>query len=980
LWYLAATVKQALQAALILLLAVWPAAAGQEPDALPCGTGPATEAQVEELHRWVLAREAQRLVPMAQTRPHAIRVVNGVYLLETDSTNAPFDRPFDLQNRSLLFTRNPDDTFTVAKQALNYDSSPGTLYYTFPSSGSTADAHYRAYTLTAFSFPFLGQNISRVYLSTYRGIFLSPPAISEVTTVGTVYEYDAADLFSLGGVITPLLHTTRGQRSRYLFVKENSDSLLITWRSAQNGDDLTNELGTDIQARLYPNGNILFSYKRAPVFGDIALSSGQEARRQSASQSATLTDATGDVSGTTADPALRDLLDIQSVRAARAAGTDLLEFQVTVKGTLTAAASLPTNDITYALTLTDTVTRAARSFSLAINRGGYQWLSIPNRPSAVIEEHGFTVRVMESAVPLASASISVRLASSYSGASDSVTGTVNLGAHTADLETAFSSLPGPAVLSGPLFGTYTLPAVDVVRVWQQIREAYGLKDGDLDGIAIFQSFYTNMIISGASAYSTGGRASANGVFPASYLNRPKSTNVTQMNRISSTNDNGHTLIHEFSHYWLYNLRIMENGVSSRVLNPATAHPAQYVHMPAAFPVLSTGDSSVMGGTRFRDNGDGSFTAPSPYPYYGLTWHELYLMGLAAPQEVEPWFYIDNSNPALGPEYYTPAGTYRGTRKNVVIQQVIDALGPRVPAYKDSQKSFKVMFVLMERSTRRATDDEIGQVNTKRQQMERNFALATGNRAQLTATLGLGEPLRPAFTANGVVNGASFAAPLAAGMIASLFGTGLASTTAPASGTPLPTTLAGASLQMEGFSAPLFFVSPAQINFQVPWEVQGRTSAGLTLTAGGTSVTATVSISSTAPAIFSTNSTGRGQGAILTSTQEIAAARGAISGRTTRPARRGEYISIYCLGLGLVSNTPRTGLAAGANPLSQAVTQPGVSIGGVQATVTFAGLAPSFVGLYQVNARIPDGAPTGDAVSVVLSIGGTTSNTVTIAIE
>jgi uncharacterized protein (TIGR03437 family) len=266
-------------------------------------------------------------------------------------------------------------------------------------------------------------------------------------------------------------------------------------------------------------------------------------------------------------------------------------------------------------------------------------------------------------------------------------------------------------------------------------------------------------------------------------------------------------------------------------------------------------------------------------------------------------------------------------------------------------------------------------------MERNFALATGNRAQLTATLDLGEPLRPAFAANGVVNGASFAAPLAPGMIASLFGTGMASTTALASGTPLPTTLAGASLQMEGFSAPLFFVSPTQINFQVPWEMQGRTSAALTLTAGGTSVTATVSISSLGPAVFSTNSTGRGQGAILLAPGgEIAAARGSISGRATRPALRGEYISIYCIGLGPVSNTPRTGAPAASNPLSEALTQPIVSIGSVSATVTFWGLAPGFVGLYQVNAQIPDGVLPGDAVSVVLSIGGTTSNTVSIAIE
>jgi uncharacterized protein (TIGR03437 family) len=82
----------------------------------------------------------------------------------------------------------------------------------------------------------------------------------------------------------------------------------------------------------------------------------------------------------------------------------------------------------------------------------------------------------------------------------------------------------------------------------------------------------------------------------------------------------------------------------------------------------------------------------------------------------------------------------------------------------------------------------------------------------------------------------------------------------------------------------------------------------------------------------------------------------------------------------ISDTPRSGVAAASNPLSQAVTQPSVTIGTVPAAVTFSGLAPGFVGLYQVNAQVPQSASTGDAVSVVLSIGGATSNTVTIAIE
>ena len=63
-----------------------------------------------------------------------------------------------------------------------------------------------------------------------------------------------------------------------------------------------------------------------------------------------------------------------------------------------------------------------------------------------------------------------------------------------------------------------------------------------------------------------------------------------------------------------------------------------------------------------------------------------------------------------------------------------------------------------------------------------------------------------------------------------------------------------------------------------------------------------------------------------------------------------------------------------------MTAPVVTIGGVAATVTFSGLAPDSTGLYQVNAQVPESAPTGDAVPVVLTIGGGTSNTITLAIE
>jgi uncharacterized protein (TIGR03437 family) len=70
----------------------------------------------------------------------------------------------------------------------------------------------------------------------------------------------------------------------------------------------------------------------------------------------------------------------------------------------------------------------------------------------------------------------------------------------------------------------------------------------------------------------------------------------------------------------------------------------------------------------------------------------------------------------------------------------------------------------------------------------------------------------------------------------------------------------------------------------------------------------------------------------------------------------------------------------SNPLSSTTTLPVVTIGGVAAQVVFSGLAPDFVGLYQVNALVPQGAPSGSAVSVLMTIGGVASNTVTIAVQ
>jgi uncharacterized protein (TIGR03437 family) len=232
-----------------------------------------------------------------------------------------------------------------------------------------------------------------------------------------------------------------------------------------------------------------------------------------------------------------------------------------------------------------------------------------------------------------------------------------------------------------------------------------------------------------------------------------------------------------------------------------------------------------------------------------------------------------------------------------------------------------------------------------------------------------------------VNAASSQTGLAPGTIATLYGSNLAGSTVHAvSAPPLPFTLGGTTLSLPFSPLALFYVSPLQINFQVPFlQVFGSQQTTLTVTQGELSSTFTITLVPYAPALFTVNSQGSGQAAaLLNSTGGLAAPNGAFLG--SRPAQRGEVVALFCTGLGSVSDAPDPGAPALSDPLSRTLATPTVTLGGQLATVSFSGLAPGYVGLYQVNIRVPDAAPSGSAVPVILSIGGVTSNTATIAVE
>ena len=214
----------------------------------------------------------------------------------------------------------------------------------------------------------------------------------------------------------------------------------------------------------------------------------------------------------------------------------------------------------------------------------------------------------------------------------------------------------------------------------------------------------------------------------------------------------------------------------------------------------------------------------------------------------------------------------------------------------------------------------------------------------------------------ILNGASFATSQAitAGSLVSIFGSVLASgAPAQAAAIPLPTLLGGTSVNFNGVPAALTFVSPLQINAQVPWRLQGAIATVVVTVNGAALPPFNVSLGQFSPAIFALQS-GVGPGIAINP-----------DGLSTRPAKYGEVVIILATGLGAVDLSIADGAASG-DALRFTATKPRVLIGGASAQILFSGLSPDFVGVNQLNVVVPDGADLG-VVPVQINVGGITSS-------
>jgi uncharacterized protein (TIGR03437 family) len=245
---------------------------------------------------------------------------------------------------------------------------------------------------------------------------------------------------------------------------------------------------------------------------------------------------------------------------------------------------------------------------------------------------------------------------------------------------------------------------------------------------------------------------------------------------------------------------------------------------------------------------------------------------------------------------------------------------------------------------------------------------------------------PASIVNAAAGGQAVAGIVAAGSYVAIYGTNLAGEGLPSASTlPLPTTLNGTQLLFGGVPMPMLYASSTQVNALVPEGLVANTQYSLVVTNGGLQSSAMpVTAVGFQPGIYTVDGSGSGDGVITD------AISGSLLGRTN-PAHLGDLISIYCTGLGAVrgangESAPSDGNAALSNTLYTTTATVTATIEGVNAPVLFAGLAPTFAGLYQLNVQVPSGIITGSNVPLVIQVTdqasgvSAKSNVVSVALQ
>jgi uncharacterized protein (TIGR03437 family) len=223
----------------------------------------------------------------------------------------------------------------------------------------------------------------------------------------------------------------------------------------------------------------------------------------------------------------------------------------------------------------------------------------------------------------------------------------------------------------------------------------------------------------------------------------------------------------------------------------------------------------------------------------------------------------------------------------------------------------------------------------------------------------------------IVSAADGKSPAAPGGLVTIYGSNLSPTNQATSQIPVPTALANSCITVNGQPIPLIFVSPTQVNAQMPFQAVGAETV-VVHTPGGTSGNFNLTVQPNAPAVFLSGVAGP-----ETNLPTIIRVTNGMLATDSNPIHPGDSLVIYLTGLGQTNPAGTTGYPAPGSPLASALTSTTVSLGGMNLPVSYAGLAPGEVGVYQINVAVPGGSPTGLSLPLVINQG---TGTITVSMR
>jgi len=239
------------------------------------------------------------------------------------------------------------------------------------------------------------------------------------------------------------------------------------------------------------------------------------------------------------------------------------------------------------------------------------------------------------------------------------------------------------------------------------------------------------------------------------------------------------------------------------------------------------------------------------------------------------------------------------------------------------------------------------------------ALLTTSGLTVLASTYASNLVTPAISA--ITSAADGTKPVAPGSLVSIYGQNLSAVNFTATTLPLSTGMGNACMALNGAPIPLLYVSSTQINAQLPYNAIGNQT--LTIhSPGGVSSNYLFTIQPTAPSVFVGNVGG-------TQVATIVRADNGQLVTPTNPIHPKDTVIVYLNGMGQTNPAVKAGQPAPASPLAWAAISPNVTLGGTALSVSYAGLVPGEVGLYQINATVPSTVPTGLSIPFAISQGG-----------